>query len=268
MVPGGSGPFLVAGAATLLIAGFAGISQTDLKRTIAFSTCSQVGYMVLGRGNGSSSAALLLLITHALYKALLFMSAGAVIHSSGDTQDIRLLGAGGFSLPISKELFTCASLSLCAFPCSAGDFSKDLILEELGYSFLSLHHGFWLCGLCGTFLTGAYSGRLLRIVFAADSRSVSPTSQHEPVSVVLILLLVLGAASTVSGMLAAEAAALAPSNPNEAGYIFGVEQTSSAFTSLLPFMLALLGGAFGIYLPSPPSHLTSAMYSLSFNQAQ
>lgn len=128
------------GAATLVIAGLVGISQTDLKRTIAFSTCSQVGYIVLSRGNGSSSAALLLLTTHALYKALLFMSAGAVIHGSGDIQDVRLLGAGGFALPLSKELFACASLSLCAFPCSAGDFSKDLLLEEMGYSFFSLHH--------------------------------------------------------------------------------------------------------------------------------
>ena len=223
--------------------------------------------MVLSRGNGSSSAALLLLVTHAFYKALLFISAGVVIHSSRDLQDIRLLGARGFSLPVSKELFACASLSLCAFPSSAGDFSKDLILEELGYSSLTLHHGFWLCGLCGTFLTGAYSGRLLRIVFAADSRVIAPTSQHEPVSSVLILLLVLGVASTASGLLIAEAVAIAPSNPCEAGYALIVEQSPSVYTSLLPLSLALLGGAFGIYLPFPPSRLTFALHSISFNQA-
>lgn len=124
----------------MLIAGLVGLSQTDLKRTIAFSTCSQVAYIVLGVGNATPTAALFLLFTHALYKALLFMSAGVVIHASGNLQDLRLMGGSAQTLPVSKELFLGGSLALCAFPYSAGDFSKDFLLEELGYSYLVLHH--------------------------------------------------------------------------------------------------------------------------------
>ena len=142
LTPGGNPGVLLVGAVTLLVAGFTGLAQTDLKRTIAFSTCSQVAYIVLGVGNATSNSGLFLLFTHALYKALLFMSAGAVIHSSGNVQDIRLMGGSALILPVSKELFGGASLSLCAFPHSAGDFSKDLLIEELGYSLLVLHQGF------------------------------------------------------------------------------------------------------------------------------
>lgn len=142
LTPGGGDGILLVSAATLLLAGLTGLAQTDLKRTIAFSTCSQVAYMILGVGNGSPSMGMFLLFTHALYKALLFISAGVVIHAAGNVQDIRLMGGNALVLPLSKEFFGGASLSLCAFPHTAGDFSKDLLVEELGYSFIALHQGF------------------------------------------------------------------------------------------------------------------------------
>ena len=137
---GGSSGGLLLGSSTLLIAGVIGLAQTDLKRTIAFSTCSQVAYIVLGTGDASPVATLFLLFTHALYKALLFITAGAAIHASGNLQDSRLMGGNALTLPLSKELFAGGALALCAFPYSAGDFSKDLLVEEAGYSYLALHH--------------------------------------------------------------------------------------------------------------------------------
>ena len=104
---------LALGSSTLLLAGLVGLAQSDLKRTIAFSTCSQVAYMVLGLGNASSGASLFLLLTHAFYKALLFIAAGVVIHASSNNQDVRLIGGNGLALPVSKELFAAGSLSLC-----------------------------------------------------------------------------------------------------------------------------------------------------------
>lgn len=200
----GGGAALSLGASTLILAGIVGLAQTDLKRTIAFSTCSQVAYIVLGLGSATSRSSLFLLLTHAFYKALLFIAAGVVIHASGNNQDLRLIGGNGLSLPISKELFAAGSLSLCAFPSTAGDFSKDLLVEQLGYSYLSLHQSFWLCALAGTVLTGAYSGRLLRLTFASEPRGAVPLPQHEPPVSVITVLTLLGLVSYLSGVAAVE----------------------------------------------------------------
>jgi NADH-quinone oxidoreductase subunit L len=117
------------GGTSMVFAGFIGLSQTDFKRVIAFSTISQVGYMILGCGIGAFQASIFILFTHAFYKALLFLGAGAVIHATADIQDIRLLGAGGAFLPATKTMFIAASLSLGASPYTSGDFSKDVLIE-------------------------------------------------------------------------------------------------------------------------------------------
>lgn len=253
LIPGGGGEILLVSAATLLLAGLTGLAQTDLKRTIAFSTCSQVAYIVLGMGNGSPGTSLFLLFTHALYKALLFISAGVVIHAAGNVQDTRLMGANARVLPLSKEFFGGASLALCAFPHTAGDFSKDLLVEELGYSFLSLHQGFWLGGLGGTLLTGAYSGRLWRLIFAAEPRGVNPLPQHEPPFHLSGLLILLAAVSTLSGWLTLELFGTSPT-PSEETYLLNAEQAMS-FSSALP----LLCGGSGLLLgfQAVPSQMTT-----------
>ena len=240
---GNSGPVLVIGAVTLLIAGFVGVAQTDLKRTIAFSTCSQVGYMVLGVGDGASGAALFLLFTHALYKALLFICAGIVIHSAGNNQDVRLLGATGVLLPASKQLFAAASLALCAFPFSAGDFSKDLLVEQAGYSYLGLHQAIWVSALVGTALTGAYSARLLRLVYASEPRTPLPAEAHETPLLVLQILTVLGGIGYSSGALGLElfSASLAGRRPDEIMLLLNCEQGASVVPGILPLGAVALG---------------------------
>ena len=240
---GNSGPVLVAGAVTLLMAGFVGITQTDLKRTIAFSTCSQVGYMVLGTGNGASGASLFLLFTHALYKALLFMCAGIVIHSAGNNQDIRLLGNTGMLLPASKQLFAAASLALCAVPFSAGDFSKDLLVEQAGYSYLALHQTLWVSALVGTVLTGAYSARLLRLVYSGEPRTPSLTESHETPLLLLSVLTVLGGMACSSGVIGLELfnSSLAGRRSDEVVLLLNCEQGASVLPSMLPLGSVVLG---------------------------
>lgn len=247
---GSNGPVLIAGAVTLLLAGFVGVAQTDLKRTIAFSTCSQVGYMVLGVGNGASGASLFLLFTHALYKALLFMCAGIVIHSAGNNQDVRLLGATGMLLPASKQLFAAASLTLCALPFSAGDFSKDLLMEEAGYSYLALHQTVWVSALVGTVLTGAYSARLLSLVYAGEPRAPSLTGSHETPLLALSVLTILGGIAYSSGILGLELfnSSLAGRRSDEIVLLHNCEQGASVLPTMLPLGSVVLGLVIGTCL--------------------
>jgi len=246
----GGGTAIILGASTLLLAGFVGLAQSDLKRTIAFSTCSQVAYMVLGAGNLAPSASLFLLLTHAFYKALLFIAAGVVIHSSGNNQDVRLMGGSGLALPLGKELFAGGSLSLCAFPFSAGDFSKDLLLEQVGYAHLVLHHGFWLCGLAGTVLTGAYSARLLRLVFASEPRGGNPLPQHEAQNYILAGLTLLGGISVSAGV--GGSALLVPAFW-ESTHSLNAEQGLAPVSSLLPLAHITFGFCLGLLLEGIPS---------------
>ena len=119
------------GGTSVIVAGIIGLSQTDFKRVIAFSTISQVGYIVLGCGIGAFQASIFMLLTHAFYKALLFLGAGAVIHATADIQDVRFIGAEGAYLPATKTMFIAASLSLGASPFTSGDFSKDVLIEAI-----------------------------------------------------------------------------------------------------------------------------------------
>jgi len=119
------------GAATLLFAGLIGTRQTDLKRVIAFSTCSQVAYMILAVRAGLYSARLSLLVMHAAYKALLFLGAGVVIHAIGGLQDVRVMGRFRYTLPLTAVLMLIAGAALGAMPYTSGDYSKDLLIEQL-----------------------------------------------------------------------------------------------------------------------------------------
>lgn len=241
------GGAMVLSTATLLIAGTVGLSQTDLKRTIAFSTCSQVGYMVLGAGSGNPGSAIFLLLTHALYKALLFMCAGAVIHAAGNNQDARLMGAVGRLLPASKQLFSAASLALCAFPASAGDYSKDMLVEQMGYSYLLMHQTSWLGALAGTVLTGAYSARLLRLVYGSEPRQSVLAPAHEIPGTLLGVLTLLGVASYTSGSAGVElfVASMASVRPDALTHVMSGEQEPSPVVTLLPLLCAILGLGIG-----------------------
>ena len=117
------------GATTAFFAATTGLVQNDIKKIIAYSTCSQLGYMVFSCGLSGYSAALFHLVNHAFFKALLFLSAGAVIHSLSNEQDIRKMGGLAKILPFTYTMFLIGSLSLIGFPFLSGFYSKDFILE-------------------------------------------------------------------------------------------------------------------------------------------
>jgi len=152
------------GAATLLLAGLIALVQTDIKRVIAYSTMSQIGYMFLGAGLGAYANAMFHLMTHAFFKALLFMAAGIVIHAIAGEQDLRKMGGLRKFLPRTYWAFLVGALALVGVPPFAGFFSKDSILAA------ALAHGWygqllWVAGMVGAFLTGLYTFRMLFMAF-------------------------------------------------------------------------------------------------------
>jgi NADH-quinone oxidoreductase subunit L len=155
------------GTATLLLAGLIALVQVDIKRVIAYSTMSQIGYMFLGAGLGAYANGMFHLMTHAFFKALLFMAAGIVIHSLANEQDMRKMGGLGERMPRVRLAFLIASLALVGIPPFAGFFSKDSILAA------AMDHGtygyiLWVVGLAGTFLTGLYTFRMFFMVFGGE----------------------------------------------------------------------------------------------------
>jgi NADH-quinone oxidoreductase subunit L len=161
----------VLGAVTLLAAGLIALVQTDIKRVIAYSTMSQIGYMFLGAGLGAYGPSLFHLMTHAFFKALLFLAAGIVIHALSGEQDIRRMGGLGRELPWTTRAFLVGTLALAAIPPFAGFFSKDEILAH------SLAEGafgtaLFVVGVIGAFLTAVYAFRLFFVVFRG------PKSEH------------------------------------------------------------------------------------------
>ena len=155
------------GTATLLLAGLIALAQVDIKRVIAYSTMSQIGYMFLGVGLGAYANGMFHLMTHAFFKALLFMAAGIVIHALGGEQDMRKMGGLAERMPRVRLAFLIASLALVGIFPFAGFFSKDSILAA------AMNHGtygyiLWIAGLAGTFLTGLYTFRMFFLVFGGE----------------------------------------------------------------------------------------------------
>ncbi len=155
------------GALTLLVAGLIALVQVDIKRVIAYSTMSQIGYMFLGVGVGAYSSGMFHLLTHAFFKALLFMAAGVVIHALGGEQDIRRMRGIGRLMPLTKWCFLAGALALVGVPPFSGFFSKDSIVAA------TLNIGwygkvFWACGVLGALLTGIYTFRLWFLVFPGE----------------------------------------------------------------------------------------------------
>ena len=165
------------GALTLLVAGLIALVQVDIKRVIAYSTMSQIGYMFLGVGLGAYSSGMFHLLTHAFFKALLFMAAGIVIHALSGEQDIRNMRGIGALMPWTRWAFLAGSLALVGVPPFAGFFSKDAIiaaaLHEHWYGVI-----LWLVALAGTFLTGLYTFRLYFIVFGGEPKDLHPHRDH------------------------------------------------------------------------------------------
>jgi NADH-quinone oxidoreductase subunit L len=167
----------ILGAVTLLVAGLIALVQTDIKRVIAYSTMSQIGYMFLGVGVGAYSNGMFHLLTHAFFKALLFLAAGLVIHALVGEQDMRKMGGLRRLMPLTYWFFLAGALALVGIPPFAGFFSKDSILAA------ALAHGtfgaiLWVAGVVGTFLTGVYTFRMLFLVFWGEPSAYAREHHH------------------------------------------------------------------------------------------
>jgi len=191
----------VVGASTAIFAATIGCVQNDIKRIIAYSTCSQLGYMFFAAGIGLYQAAMFHLFTHAFFKALLFLGAGSVIHAMSDEQDIRKMGGIWKKIPVTYVMMWIGSLALAGIPLFAGYYSKDAILEG-AVAAGSLVGGYaFLCGILAAFLTAFYSWRLLILTFHGKPRADQHIMEHvhESPLTMLIPLIVLAAGAVVTG---------------------------------------------------------------------
>jgi NADH-quinone oxidoreductase subunit L len=191
------------GASTALFAATVGCVQNDIKRIIAYSTCSQLGYMFVAAGVGAFQVSIFHLITHAFFKALLFLSAGSVIHAMSDEQDIRRMGGLARVIPITCTVMWVGNLALAGIPPFAGAYSKDAIISSAFLAHSNVGAYAFVCTVLAAFLTAFYSWRLLFMTFHGTSRVDHHTMEHAHESpwVMLGPLVVLAAGALLSGML-------------------------------------------------------------------
>ncbi len=191
----------VVGTLTALLAATIGLAQRDIKKVLAYSTVSQLGYMFLGLGVGAFSAAVFHLVTHAFFKALLFLGAGSVIHAMGGRQD--MLGMGGLRrrIPITWTTMLVGALALAGIPGFAGFFSKDEILFRTATG-PTAPWLLWAVGAGGALLTALYTGRLLALTFLGKPRfDADEVHVHESPPSMTVPLRVLAVLSVLGGLL-------------------------------------------------------------------
>ena len=196
----------IVGATTAIFAATVGMTQFDIKRVIAYSTCSQLGYMFFAAGVSAYPAAMFHLTTHAFFKALLFLGAGSVIHALSDEQDLRKMGGIWKKIPVTYAMMWIGSLALAGFPFFAGFYSKDMILEAAYGAHTGVgQYAFWL-GCAAAFLTAFYSWRLLILAFHGTPRASAQVMAriHESPKVMTIPLFVLALGAIFSGWLGYE----------------------------------------------------------------
>jgi NADH-quinone oxidoreductase subunit L len=232
------------GCATLLMAGLIALVQTDIKRVIAYSTMSQIGYMFLGAGLGAYSSGMFHLMTHAFFKATLFLAAGLVIHALGGEQDIRKMGGLRRLMPWTTGFFLAGSLALAGIPPFAGFWSKDPIISA------ATDHGtygwiLWVGALAGTFLTGLYTFRLFFRAFGGEPSAYvrehihhgeGPWTMTIPVGI-LAALAVIGGGLHVTGLRSYVGDWLNPVAPP----LVEPTHTAEAITTAIAIALGLLG---------------------------
>ncbi len=206
--------FIIActGALTAVFAASIGLFQNDIKKILAYSTVSQLGYMFLGVGVGAFSAGMFHLMTHAFFKALMFLGAGSVIHGMHEEQDIRKMGGLAKKMPITHITFIFGWLAIIGTPFFSGFFSKDEILwrsfaSPMGAKLL------WLAGILGATMTAFYMTRLMALTFWGKSRVPKDIHPHESPLTMTIPLIVLAALSLVGGWVGI---------PEIIGNIFGI----------------------------------------------
>ncbi len=188
----------IIGAATAVLAATIGMTQFDIKKVLAYSTVSQLGYMFLACGVGAFGAAMFHLMTHAFFKALMFLGSGSVIHAMHEEQDIRKMGALKKYMPITHWTFFFGWLAIIGIPPFAGFFSKDEILWLSFHSPMG-HWALWGAGALGATITAFYMTRLMALTFWGKSRVPKDTHPHESPASMAIPLVVLGVLSVIGG---------------------------------------------------------------------
>lgn len=269
------------GASTAFFAATIGLTQFDIKRVIAYSTCSQLGYMFFACGVGAYSAGIFHLYTHAFFKALLFLGAGSVIHAMSDEQDMRRMGGIWRKIPFTYAVMWIGTLALVGFPGFAGFFSKDAALEAAWASHNAFaHYAFWL-GIMAAVMTAFYSGRLIFMTFHGEPRADHEVMHHvhESPPVMTIPLGVLAAGAVLAGwlglgMIGAEGEFWAGSiYTGPENHVLHLMHEVPFWVKAAPFLaMALgLGLSYLFYMAKPdlPAATAAALrplYALSFNK--
>ncbi len=192
---------IVIGATTALFTGFMGLVQNDIKRVVAYSTLSQLGYMTVALGASAYAAGIFHLMTHAFFKALLFLAAGSVIIALHHEQDMRKMGGLKKYMPITYWTTLLGSLALIGFPGTAGFFSKDALIIAVGNSTIAGSSYAFFCVMAGVFVTALYSFRMFFLVFHGNERIDEDARHHlhESPWVVTLPLVLLAIPSVVIG---------------------------------------------------------------------
>ncbi|MHA8065153.1 NADH-quinone oxidoreductase subunit L [Aquirufa sp. ROCK2-A2] len=238
------------GLATALLGAAIGLFQNDIKKVLAYSTVSQLGYMFMGLGASAYSASFIHVVAHAFFKALLFLGAGSVIHAMSDEQDIRKMGGLKSKMPITYITFLIGTIAISGIPPFAGFFSKDEILAHL------YHHDFamWCLAIFGSALTSFYMFRVLILTFYGDFRGTDKQASHlheSPITMTfpLIILAIFSAGGGLINLpafaggdqfLARYLAPILPDTPELAGVsIFSIEMGAALSAAFIPAFLAI-----------------------------
>lgn len=270
------------GVLTALVAAFIALTQNDIKKVLAYSTVSQLGYMFLGLGVGAFTGAFFHVLTHAFFKALLFLGAGSVIHAMGDEQDMRHMGGLKKKLPITFATMLVGTIAIAGIPPFAGFFSKD---EILAYAFVE-NPVFWVLGFLGALMTAFYMFRLLFMTFFGKFRGTdeqrghlheSPWQMTVPLIILAILSMLGGGlnipealhgnhwlAEFLSPVLADTNAVITPFHIDHS-----TEYVLMAISSLAALAMAFV--AYGRYakrdtLPTALESKRGALYNLSYHK--
>ncbi|GAB4150174.1 MAG: NADH-quinone oxidoreductase subunit L [Sphingomonadales bacterium] len=252
----------IVGATTALFAASVGLVQNDIKRVIAYSTCSQLGYMFFALGVGAYGAGIFHLFTHAFFKALLFLGAGSVIHALHDEQDMRRMGALRKKIPWTFAVMLIGTLAITGFPGFAGYYSKDAVLESAYAAHTGVGNYAFLMGITAALFTAFYSWRLIFMTFFGSPRGDHHAHDHahESPPVMLVPLLILAIGAIVAGFGFYEYFV-----GHERGHFWGGALTVlghdvlddihhvPALIKYLPFMMGIVGFliAFAFYIWKP-----------------
>ena len=265
----------ILGACTAFFASSVGLVQNDLKRVIAYSTCSQLGYMVFSCGLSDYTVGMFHLANHAFFKALLFLSAGALIHAVNDEQDIRKMGGLKNLVPFSYSVMIIGSLALIGFPFLAGFYSKDMILELSYGKFTSFSHFSYFLGISGAFLTAFYSIRLICLTFLVKPNGYKPVIvfTKETFSYIFISLCFLSIPSIFIGFYSKDFVVGLGSNFFENAiynnpktlHVFDAEFVE-LFYKVLPVNLSLFGASLSFVLYSFQSYILFFVKSLTIGK--